>query len=491
MLLTALRSLSLSLLLASVLLAGWEAREYAALPETYPPGTRVAGLPVGGLERRQAQERLAAAYGAPLELLYGQTPIRLDPALAGFRPDFEAMLDRADRATKPASFWKGYWDFLWGRPAPPADIPLLAESSRETLRAYLVEEIAARYDRPASPPLPYPGTIDFLPGVPGVALEVDSALPAIEQALRSIGERTVHLPLEEIPPPPPSFRHLETLLQQSIALSGFDGLAGLYLRDLQTGQVIHFAVQQGESLPIPPDVAFSGASLIKIPVMVSVFRRLEAAPLAETDNLLRAMISESGNEAADWVMERTLDPNLAPLQVTEDMRALGLENTFLAGFFRPGAPLLTLERTPANQRTDAHIDPDLYNQTSPSEIGALLAEIEACSRSGKGRLVEVFPGEITREECQAMLDYLAGNKTPYLIEAGVPEEAQVVHKHGWVSYRGSIDTIGDAALVHSAAGNYVLVIYLYHPNQLLWEPSSQLVARLSEAVYRFFDLAAP
>jgi beta-lactamase class A len=297
----------------------------------------------------------------------------------------------------------------------------------------------------------------------------------------------VQLPLQAVAPPGPSFENLEILLKQTLGLSDFDGTAALYLLDLQMDREIYFALREGEALPIPPDVAFTGASIIKIPIMVSVFRRLEGNLDRETDRLLRAMIAESGNESADWVMERVIDPETGPLEVTGDMRALGLENTFLAGFFHLGAPLLAVYETPANRRIDSGIDPDIYNQTTPAEIGRLLADITTCSRSGSGRLVETFRGEITQAECQAMLNYLAANKTPFLIEAGVPETVQVIHKHGWVSLFGIINTIGDAALVSSPGGDYVLVVYLYHPELLLWDPASALVSSLSQAVFNFFN----
>jgi hypothetical protein len=186
-------------------------------------------------------------------------------------------------------------------------------------------------------------------------------------------------------------------------------------------------------------------------------------------------------------MERAIDPERAPLEVTFDMRALGLENTFLAGFFHLGAPLLDVFETSANRRVDSGIDPDIYNQTTAAEIGRLLADITACSRTGSGPLVETFPGEITQGKCQEMLVYLAGNRTPYLIEAGVPESTEVIHKHGWVSLFGIIHTIGDAALVSSPGGDYVLVVYLHHPDLLLWDPASALVSSLSQAVFNYFN----
>jgi beta-lactamase class A len=104
-------------------------------------------------------------------------------------------------------------------------------------------------------------------------------------------------------------------------------------------------------------------------------------------------------------------------------------------------------------------------------------------------LLAVFPGEITQEECRQMIEYLANNKIGVLIEAGVPDGTRVAHKHGWVSVNGIINTIGDAGIVYTPGGNYVLVVFLYHPQQLIWEPASKLIADLSRAVYNYYNIA--
>jgi beta-lactamase class A len=190
------------------------------------------------------------------------------------------------------------------------------------------------------------------------------------------------------------------------------------------------------------------------------------------------------------LMERVINITNAPLEVTADMRALGLENTFLAGQFYPGAPLLAAIQTPANQRTDINTDPDIYNQTTPSDMGMLLEDIYQCNQTGGGALMAVFPGEFTEAECQTMINYLTRNNIGLLIEAGVPDGTQVAHKHGWVTYFGVMYTIGDAAIVYTPGGNYVLAIFVHDPQELIWEPASDLVANLSEAVYNYFNYAS-
>jgi len=288
-------------------------------------------------------------------------------------------------------------------------------------------------------------------------------------------------------------QNLEILLQQNITVADFDGVMGVYLLDLQTGQELHFAMNQGEIISVNPDVAFTASSTIKIPIMVSYF--IKYGPTAiNTDamELIQSAMQTSENSLAD-VLLNELDPNRGPLIVTDDMRKIGLENTFLAGFFCNAefpCPLLERIQTPANQRADVSTNPDLFNQTTPSDAGMLLADIYQCAASGGGALIAAFPDKINSEICQQMISFLAGDKIGVLIEAGVPEGTQVAHKHGWITEpsSGVIQNISDAAIVYTPGGNYVLVIYAYHPVQTIWEPVSTLFAQMSQAVYNFYNI---
>ena len=108
-----------------------------------------------------------------------------------------------------------------------------------------------------------------------------------------------------------------------------------------------------------------------------------------------------------------------------------------------------------------------------------------------GALAAVFPGEITQSECQQMVSLLAANRIGVLIEAGVPSDAQVAHKHGWAVdvTDGVIHTMADAALVYSPGGDYVLVVFLYDPVQVVFDPVNLMVAQLSQAIYNYFNVS--
>jgi beta-lactamase class A len=222
--------------------------------------------------------------------------------------------------------------------------------------------------------------------------------------------------------------------------------------------------------------------------MISVFRRLPE-PAPETDlQLIRNMIEASDNPSTDLVVQTVIDATRGPLDVTSDLQALGYANTFWAGYFYDGAPLLEKFETPANRSPAYDVHPDIYNQTTSTDMADLLSEIERCARDGSGKLTATFPGEISQTECQQMIDILKGNWLPVLIKAGLPEGTSAGHKHGWISGPDDIvHTFSDVALVESPGTTYSLAIYLYSDEQLLFDPTNLLFARLSRVVYNFFN----
>ncbi len=484
-----LRWLSLLSLVTGVSLLVFQLITYSTIRAHFPSGMTIAGVPVGGLDRGQASQRLLEYFSQPIELHYGDSIILMNPSSVGFSLDISSMLAVADDLRTQKPFWIGFWDFLWGRPPTAGDVPLQASLSEERLRAYLRNEISARYDKPAQQALPAPGAVAFEGGQGGTSLDEDGAVRLIENALKSTQRIVVQLPIKRSKPPRPTRAQLELLLKRYLDTSGFDGLAGFYLLDLQTQEELHFLRTQEQDLPNTPDLAFTAASVIKIPIMLSVIRRIGDKPNVELDNLLKKMIVESGNAPADWLMQQVISRDRGPLEVTNDLRTLGYESTFLAGYFAVGSPLLKRFETPGNQRTDYSTSADPYNQTTPSEIGQLLGDIYTCAESGGGALVAAFGGSITQAKCQMMIDYLTMNVMPSLIKAGTPDGTKIAHKHGWVTDAyGVINVIQDAGIVYTPGGNYVLVVFLYHPQQLLWDNSAKIIADLSRIVYNYYNI---
>jgi beta-lactamase class A len=487
---TAILLLSVALILTIVSLIG-----YSRQRDYYPAGMTIAGVPVGGLNPQAASQRILQVYNSPVEIQYNGGIIHADPTVIGFQMDTESMLAAADLARTGGSFWGGFWNYLWNRSAQPVPVPLRAAIAEDRLRAYLQTQIAPRYDQSSTAAQPIAGTPNYTPGKPSQTLDINRAVPLIEDALQSPASRVAVLSFTKAAVARPGIQDLEAQIKGIISSAGFDGTLGLYMLDLQNGQEIHFALNQGQGLPLPPDITFTAASTIKIPVLVSYFIQHGKGPVDDTTSaIIVNMIHQSSNPSTDALMAQ-LDPDRGPLIVTQDMQKLGLKDTFIAGFFRLGAPLLQRFSTPANQRTDVNTDPDIYNQTTTSDMGMLLEGIYQCAQNGGGALVAAFPDKIDQNVCKQIVTYLASDKIGVLIEAGVPEGTVVAHKHGWVSDSNGVDhDWSDAAIVYTPGGNFVLTIYSYHPVQLVFTDTdnkigiNHLFANLAQAVYNYYNL---
>lgn len=477
-----LRWISLGLLLTALALFFFELVSYSQQRARMPVGLRIGSVPVGGLTQTEALERLVQTYNRPVELYYSDQLILLQPSDVGFRLDSEAMLAAAELERTTEAFWPGFWDFLWNRPGEAGNIPVRSEHSASELESYL-RDIAARYDEPPTPPQPVPGTTRFDPGSPGNVLDVSRAVQAIGEELNQPQARRVNLPVASSEPSRPSLFTLETLLKQILLVQEFNGLADAYVADLRTGEEMHVVVMEGEDLPGNPDVAITAGSTIKIGIALTYFRFFDLPLDADQTAWMEDMLRLSGNETADLLMDE-IDRLRGPLMVSDTLHELGLDSTFLAGYFALGAELLQVYRTPANQRSDITTDPDPYNQTTPTEMGFLLTDLYRCVDGG-GAILAIFPNEITSDECRYILDQLAQNKIAVLIEAGVPEGTRISHKHGWTD--SPLEWLGDAGVIYSPGGDYVLAVYLWDDDPMIWDSASQLVADISRAVYNFFN----
>lgn len=470
------------MLLAALALVFVELALYSRQRARMPYGLTVGGVPVGGLSQNEALERVVQVYSTPIELHYGEQRILVNPSSIGFELDTEAMLAAAEQERTGTEFWPGFWDFLWNRPSESTNVPVRSDYSQAQLEGVL-RDVSARYDQPPEPPSPVPGTTRFEPGAPGRVLDIARSVELIEEVVTRPRNRRVTLPVVETNSARPSLATLETLLKQVFQVEGFNGLVDIYLMDLRSGDEMHLATWNGEDIAADPDVAITAGSTIKIGIATAFFRYNDLPLDPEDDAWMVDMLTLSGNETSDLLMEE-IDPGRGPLMVTETLQQLGMENTFIAGYFRLGAQLLRVYQTPANSRTDIDTDPDPYTQTTASEMGWLLTDLYRCSRDG-GTLRAVYPDEITPDECSYILDLLAQNRIAVLLEAGVPEGTRLAHKHGWTG--SPLEWLGDAGVVYTPGGDYVITVYLWDEQPMIWQPTSTLVADVSEAVYNYFN----
>lgn len=242
-------------------------------------------------------------------------------------------------------------------------------------------------------------------------------------------------------------------------IAGFDGLLGLYAKNLETG----------ETIAVGADVRFPTASLIKVAVMAEVHRQMavgafdattpltlvaadkaghEITPLnllhdgivLTVADLLHAMIAYSDNTATNLLLRR-----VGTAQVNDLLDSLGLARTRL---YRPTFRDGSADVLPEEEKEYG------LGSTTPREAALLLEAIV------EGRVVSRAAGA-------AMIALLAEQQDRAMIPRSLPferEAIRVAHKTGWdeekladeSGFRG--DVRNDAAYVEHPGGRYVIAI---------------------------------
>ena len=443
---------------------------FSAERQRMPASLVMGGVPVSNLSRAKSQAYIEQVYGSPVTVWYKDQELRLEPAAVSFHVNSESMLANADEhRTEGTTFWSGFWDYIWRRPEQTIDVNLTADYSEDQLNAWL-SDVAARYDRPPIPAQPVLQNLSFANGQPGYSLEQEKSLGMLEEALLRPTNREVHLIIDERSADRPGMQTLKQLIIQYIAAKKFQGVASVYIIDLQTGEEIQLNVDNRSLMPVELncDIAYASTSMIKIPIMVNFFRYLDWVPEKGTDdykNLIETM-TQSGNVSANAMLFKIGedDAQAGADSVTAMVNNLGLHNTFLAVplITDPEAKALpvpyisTPAREAARDGTCVNTRPDEGAQSTVKDLASLLDMIYQCAEYGGGGLIAAYPDEITQDECKMMLDFMKQNEEAPLIRAGVPVDTPVAHKHGWV-----FDTHGDSGIVFSPGGDYVLSMMLW------------------------------
>ncbi|MGC8873319.1 MAG: serine hydrolase [Chloroflexia bacterium] len=476
-------------------------------PTRVPQGVWVGDLPVGGQDLDQARAALSrfveAKFLQPLRLELGEERFFLDPRDAGVAVDVEDVLARVTAGSVGALFPGGIYLPL----SPHCDdsspfaqprravIPLQAAVDEAAVRR-LLEGIAARWD---VSPLPErvleltsteilavqgiapagdeeSGLVPvFVAGQPGRRLDLERAVPLVVGALERGEPRVVRLPVEILPAPPRDPWLLSEVLSREAA--GMPGVAGVYVQDLRTGQ----------EAGLNEDVVFSGASVVKIAIMLLAYARSDSQLASYVARDLMEMMIYSDNDAANRLLAFAGrgDAVRGAFEMTAMLRMLGLERSFLCspygdpgrGWCDADLPAVRMAATADSPRTDP--DPDL--QTTPREMGLLLEAIYRCA-GDSGPLLERFPGQIEPRECQEMLALMEQNADTERLVAGLPPEVEVAHKSGWIP-----DMKADAGIVFGPTGPYVASIFVWREGALSDEEGNRWIARLSSIVYSFFN----
>jgi hypothetical protein len=340
----------------------------------------------------------------------------------------------------------------------------------------------------------------FDPGKPGYTFDVEEAVRQVELALGAGVTAPITFEPDLVPPPPITpgllIPHLEERLGQ------FPGVTSILVKNLDTGETIY------ES---NVDYVLSGMSIVKIGIMVEVYRHYGGEVDPQTHQELLDMLgSESCNPCANRLLATVGGggARAGAQRVTETMRRLGLSNFYLCAPFRvvdlqedqgqfAGAQVGQIVWA-ANAASSLRLveaqkpgyDPCV--KATPREMGNLVEMIYECTQD-EGLLRDAYPSIFSPQACEEMIDIMAANDLRNMLGAGIPQEVKLAHKHGFSGYDVPWgDTRGEVGIVFSPGANWLISFYIWQDTPWInWGVNQPLYHDVSNMLYNYFNPDQP
>ena len=228
-------------------------------------------------------------------------------------------------------------------------------------------------------------------------------------------------------------------------------------------------ISNGKYVDIKGDTPYPAASIIKIPVLISMFKSIEAGQFGITDkipfeepyrspgsgslqykdaginlsvdDLARLMITESDNSSTNIIMSMVGSMTA----VNGDIKSWGLKNTHIQTWL-----------------------PDLTgtNYTSTKDLVTMLHNLDN----------EAF---LTLESRASIFDYMGHVKNNRLLAAGLPPNASIAHKTGDIG-----EMLGDAGIIYSPNGRkYIVAIMVKRPHNDY--SAKDFIVNASQTIYNY------
>ena len=309
----------------------------------------------------------------------------------------------------------------------------------------------------------------------------------------------VHAQTTPAPKPLDLLKHrLETISQ------GVSADWGVYIKSLDTG----------EEIAINADAVMDTMSAIKIPLLVDVYRQVDAGKINPADRIvmktadkrfgtgvlrtldegvnlsfhdaLMMMIIQSDNTGTDMAFARAG----GPAHVTQTMHAMGLNSVVATGTTFDWFRALTAAGDPAY----ANYPPEeLFTKGFPEKLTD--DKVEKFHFDGKhpfglssardmGRLLEMMAANKAASEksCKEMLHMMGLQQMRTRIPKFIEDDANTPHKTGdFPPYIAN-----DVGLIETPAGRVVVVFFNAH-HRGFYSELEDAVARMSEQVWGYFN----
>ena len=251
---------------------------------------------------------------------------------------------------------------------------------------------------------------------------------------------------------------------------GFDGVVGVYARHLPTGRTV--ALRADETFPT--------ASMVKVPILVGVFDRIERGDLAFDQPLA---FRDSLRYGDDGLFSQLQDGATVRLHVAVEQMLSASDNTASLWLQALADPHHTNDwldghgfaATRVNSRTpgrEADYERWGWGQTTPREMAELVRRI--------------VDGQAVSPAADHEMHRLL-TRTHYDDEAvsAVPPSVQVASKQGAV-----MEARSEVAYVHAPSGPYVFCVATRDQGDLRYEPDNagyELIRRVSRVLWAAFE----
>ncbi|WP_192350689.1 serine hydrolase [Algoriphagus sp. Y33] len=263
--------------------------------------------------------------------------------------------------------------------------------------------------------------------------------------------------------------HLETSIQE--LTESFQGNIGIYIKNLKTDATVE----------INADTLFPTASIVKIPILLGIFDKIEKGELHYREPLVyRDSIKYGGSGIMQFFKDSTLTDlsTLIALMLSYSDNTTSLWNQALAG---GGTQInnvmdqLGYTETRVNSRTPGREliwEKYGWGQTTPKEMADIL--------------VHLNNGDLISQAASEQMYRLLSNTfyTDYAV-SGIPPGINVASKQGMVNASRS-----EVFLVNSPEGSYVCAIFTKNNVDQSWDFDNEswvLTRKISNLIWNHFN----
>lgn len=251
----------------------------------------------------------------------------------------------------------------------------------------------------------------------------------------------------------------------------FKGTAGVYVYNLETGK----------EAGVNADTIFPTASIVKIPILIGLFDKIEKGELRLNDTLLyRDSRTYGGSGLMQFYKDSTKTDlrTLAALMITYSDNVTSIWSQELAGggeMINPLMEELGMEHTRVNSRTEGREkiwEKYGWGQTTPREMATLLVKIrnrELVSDAASDEMYRMLSNSF-------YTDYALSQIPPYI---------QTAAKQGMVNKSRS-----EAVMVNAPSGDYVFYIATKNNEDTSWDYGNEaweLQREISAMLWSYFE----